>query len=111
MKNVNVVFAAVELMLVVTNSTLQYLYVYQYNEYVYQYDCTMSKQQLLFVVTLTISENGETALDSNAVTKELLEEQSIHLLTRDYIELIGCYHSFIVIMLLPLHGCVKVTYL
>ena len=29
MKNVNVVFAAVELMLVATNSTLQYLYVYR----------------------------------------------------------------------------------
>jgi len=29
------------------------------------------------------------AVDSNALTKELLEENSIHLLTREYIDLIG----------------------
>ena len=43
---------------------------------------------------LTCSENGgETMLDSNAVTKELLEEQIVHLLTREYIDLIGTCHS------------------
>ena len=41
------------------------------------------------LVLLTVSENGETVLDNKAVTNELLEEQSIHLLSRDYIDLIG----------------------
>jgi len=44
---------------------------------------------------LSVSENGETALDSNAVTKELLEEQNLHLLTREYIDLIGSCHLFL----------------
>jgi len=52
---------------------------------------------------LSVSENGNTVLDSNAVTRELLEEQSLHLLTREYIDLIGSRRSFL------LHSCLNRT--
>jgi len=52
--------------------------------------------------------SSETVLDSNAVTKELLEEQSIHLLTREYIDLIGTHcHSFLATILTRRHFTVS----
>lgn len=52
-------------------------------------------QKLTGLLWYTVSENGDTALDGSAATKELLEEQSVSLLTREYIELIGCCLSFL----------------